>query len=72
MYRVKEKKLLEVLDSFIKAYPNELLIIHFADDLLEMIWKDNVPKGLGPRVADTEKGRIEMDPSAYIIPVIFN
>lgn len=68
---VQEKKLLEVLDSFIDAHPNELLIVHFADNLLEMIWKDNVPAGLGPRVTDTNQGRIELDPSAYIIPVIF-
>lgn len=68
---VQEKKLLEVLDNFIDAHPNKLLAVHFADNLLEMIWKDNVPTGLGPRVTDTEQGRIELDPSAYIIPVMF-
>lgn len=66
------EEIIEAVDEFVNNYPDQLMVVHFADNLLEMVWKDGVPSGLGPRVTDTQRGQIELDPSAYVIPVIFN
>lgn len=70
--KTRSKKIIEFVDTIADKYPGRLLIVHFEDKLLETIWKDDYPPEFGHTVTDTEQGRIEMDPSSYMIPVIFN
>ena len=66
-----DKKIIELLDKVVDKYPNQLLVVHFEDNLLEMVWKDGVPLEFDHKVVETEGGRIEMVPYEYFIPVIF-
>ena len=66
-----DKAVIDFVDSVVDDYPKGLLAVYFEDNLLEMIWKDKVPDNLQHHITETQRGRIEMDPSAYVIPVLF-
>lgn len=66
------KKIIEVADTVVDKYPGRLLIVHFEDNLLEMIWNDECPPEFGHTVTNTDQGRIEMIPFVYEIPVFFS
>ena len=70
--KLQDEKLLELIDTVAGEYPDRLLLVHFEDNFLEMLWKDEVPPGFLHAVTDTELGRIEMQPNVWIVPVIFD
>lgn len=69
---MRDEFLLEMIDEIAHEYPDQLLVVHFDDKLLEMLWKDKIPSKYQDAVKDFENIRMELHSSAWLIPVFFN
>jgi hypothetical protein len=68
----RDEFLIEMIDDLVQEYPDQLLVVHFDDKLLEMLWKDDIPSKFQDAVINFENIRMELQSSAWMIPVFFN
>lgn len=67
--KAKDNSVLQVVDYLSKKYPDKLLIAHLDGDVLELVWKDDTPKGFNSNVVPTKKGLKVVLNQVILIPV---
>lgn len=69
--KAKDGSVLQVVDYLSKKYPDKLLIAHLDGNVLELVWKDETPKGFQNNTIATKKGYKTVLNSAILIPVYY-
>ncbi len=69
--KAKDDSVLQIVDYLSKKYPDKLLVAHLDGNVLELVWKDDTPKGFKNNIISTKKGYKTVLNSAILIPVYY-
>jgi hypothetical protein len=66
-----DKKVMKVVDQVSNKYPEKLLIVHLDRNVLEMLWKGDVPKGFQSNlITGIVGGHLTVLSDSWLIPVL--
>ena len=66
-----DKRVLRLIDKLSLDYSDRLLIAHLDGDVLELVWKQDVPSGFDSNVLDVANGPLEIKSDVWMVPVMY-